>query len=391
MSGTRSTLAQADKELGDVLINSTELSDEELAEALKILSAHLSDHKITQIIHEEIERLAEQALTLEKSFGNVKLLLEKIAEASERDMKRDVTDMSETWVGYSNNYVEFLWKSRQVAGKAEAAAKDFASDFVDFLKEDDVKKKEKRDEINNYLENLDRGSSDSKQLQEGLHALRDGIKQFAKDWKDLVHKYHSDIGIDEWTQLDKDVTELTNALWTLRLKIERLSRSMGVIVSTNGVSSILAALCPILWTEIMVATLKRKGSSSKASSKALTDAESEVRTIQRELEQKTAQRDSVARRLTGTKALHADVGTSEMGIADFCDKLTAIGSVWDTIREDLKIISGLLDFTKGDLSKQLFDLRLDTTASLYNTLATALHHYQVVVTMPDSAVQKRHL
>ncbi|TCD62853.1 hypothetical protein EIP91_006334 [Steccherinum ochraceum] len=370
--------SQTDKQLNELLAHSTELSDEEIAEALRILKAQLSNQANTQAINREINSLAKQTLSTEGTFDKVTALLAKIGnEADKGSMKKDLEALATTWKELSRSYKQFLWDSREVAGKAEAAARDFASDFVEFLKDSHVDKRDKKSEIKNYLGQLDRDSAKSKNLKRGLVELQGKLRTFSKDWKAFIDKYDAGHASNEWAQLDSDVKRLTIHLATLRAKIVRLSKSLGVITSTTGVSSILAAICPEIWTDIMVATLQRRQQPSNALSEAVSEAEN----IQCQLDQKTSQRDAVTERLSSTKALHAHVHSEDAGITEVCNKLAAIFSVWDTIREDLNIISGLLDHTNTGLALQMFELRLDTVASLYKTLAGALRQYQTQISL----------
>ncbi|KAH8099328.1 hypothetical protein BXZ70DRAFT_292725 [Cristinia sonorae] len=201
--------AQTDKALDHELARTTELSDEELAEALKVLSAHLSNHKTTEAIHDEIERLTNQALSINDTFDNLSRLLKSVADESKPDMKKDVEALEQRWKDHAHNYTTFLWNSRNVAGKAEATASDFATDFAEFLKDPEVTKEEKRTEMDNYLQKLDKDAASAKEASQSLADLRDGVKKFYRDWKALIKKYKPSTGNDD---LAKDIAMLNTSL-----------------------------------------------------------------------------------------------------------------------------------------------------------------------------------
>lgn len=94
---------QTNKDFDDVMAGTIRLSNEELVEALKILNAELLGQKPTQGIRDEIERLAEESLTLETTFGNVKASLTSISNhAEDLNMKKDIDQMSQVWRKHSD-------------------------------------------------------------------------------------------------------------------------------------------------------------------------------------------------------------------------------------------------------------------------------------------------
>jgi len=366
---------ETQRELQEALNHAKPVSDKETITQLKKLEAEVSTPAANKALIDEINDLSGYALSIDTSFYNIEVIFNSIkTSGTSVSLQNDVSALNTTWKTYRQNYIDLLWKSREVAGKAQAAADDFAKDFIGFLSDDEVSLTEKKKEIVNYIAKLDRDEKASQDMSQGFSNLQKNIGTFQSDWKKVVEKHDMKTLAKDIAQLDSDINILEGTLADLEKKIKDLAIATGVLAASAGITFALGFICPAFWIGTLFSVIGVAVTATLLS-KAMTERDQ----CQRDINSKKAQRAEKAADLEAVKQLQAGLTKSEGDFVSIIEKLGAFAGVWATIRADIQAIEEKLDYTHSTESKTLFKTRLNTAAKLYETLGKALRQYQVVV------------
>ncbi|THH31266.1 hypothetical protein EUX98_g2922 [Antrodiella citrinella] len=372
--------SQTHKDLQKAIDNPVALTDQQKADALNKLGSDVSTPASEQALVNEIDALAGAALEVDTSFDNITACFKKIKTSGARpELIKDVNDLMSTWQAHHNTFTNLLWESRQVAGKAQGAADDFAKDFITFLADDDVSLAEKKDEIKNYIGKLTEDEEASKHMSQGFTDLEKNVQAFQVEWKRVIDKYKLDAISARIAELDGIIANLETALNDLNDKIKALAISLGVLSAATGVTAALGFICPWFWIGTLLGLI-----GVGVTAALLKKAMDERTTVEADIARNKADRAMEEATLAAVKELKAALDASQGDFNVICSRLGAFAHVWATIRADIQAIEEKLDYAHGTESKALFRARLNTAAKLYATLGKALRRYQVVVNKDDA-------
>ncbi|TCD67846.1 hypothetical protein EIP91_011908 [Steccherinum ochraceum] len=373
---------QTHNELQNAINNPPNLSDSQKKEALDKIATTVTTPVSEGELMAEIDALANAALEVDSSFDHISALFNKVKLSGVRpELVKDVNDLTNTWSTHHRTFTALVWKSREVAGTAQAAADDFAKDFITFLADDDVTLTEKKDEIKNYMEKLVRDEKAAEGMSQGFTDLKKNVDGFQTEWQRIIDKYKLDVIAKKIADLDKVIADLHVTLSDLNIR--NLAIALGVVGAATGISFALGFICPAFWIGTLFGVVG-VGVTAVLLKKAVAERDD----VEGQITRKEKERAVEQATLAAVKELKAGLDASQGDFNVICTRLGTFAKIWATIRADLQAIEEKLDFAHGTESKALFKSRLNTAAKLYAQLGKALRRYQVVVNKGDVLAQR---
>lgn len=122
---------------------------------------------------------------IEKKLGVV-----SISDQSSESLRKDAERLLSTWKGHHSAFVKLMWRSRDVAGMAESAAKDFSKSILVFLMlpKERVGTGTKLAYADKYVLKLTQQEADGLDLTDSIIELQKNIKYFQADWDEVIKK-----------------------------------------------------------------------------------------------------------------------------------------------------------------------------------------------------------
>ncbi|TCD67844.1 hypothetical protein EIP91_011906 [Steccherinum ochraceum] len=363
-------------ELQAVIDNPPALGDTAQTNVINTLTADLSSPEAEKTLKDEMAALAGAAFEVDGSFNRIMKMFEKVETAgASPELIRDVRTLTSTWDGHHMRFTQLVWRSREVAGKAMAAADDFCRDFVPYLAADDVPLAEKKKEIDHYMAELERDEKASQDMSQGFTDLQKNVDAFQTEWRRVVQKYNLDAMNRRIDELNTLVKNLETTLSDLNKKIKDLTVAIKAMSAVSGILGFLSFICPIFLIGGLI------GVSSVAVARSLkAKAENERNKVTGDIARNKAERAQIQATLKAVQQLKAGLDGSQMDFNIISAKLGTFAHVWAVIRADIQAIKEKLDYASGTDSKALFKARMNNATKLYASLAIALREYQNLVT-----------
>ncbi|KAH8101810.1 hypothetical protein BXZ70DRAFT_77521 [Cristinia sonorae] len=367
------------EELHRAINNPPDLPSTDLRSAADGIATTADSHASESELLDEINKMAGAAAEVDKSFGDVsKLFLNVRNGMSSPAVKADMRKLEDRWNAHHQKYKSLLWRSRQVAGKAQAAADDFARDFVLFLGEDGESIEVKKREIHNYIEVLKKDEQASEDMAQGFADLRTNIVNLVADWRGLVKKYNIDAISARIEKLKSEMDTLAHTLADLNAKISQLSIALSMTWGFFGVITSLCVFAPVWGFNTLI--LQYGGYDYIQLWLDLNKATKERDDVSRKYVSKIIEYILALPELLQVQELQGTLQKSEGDIDNIITRLAGFAKVWAMIRTDVQAISEKLDYVVGTESDRLFKSRLNSTAKLYALLGKALYRYQIIIT-----------
>ncbi|KAI0072347.1 hypothetical protein K474DRAFT_409672 [Panus rudis PR-1116 ss-1] len=189
------------------------LDDDAQQQVLDLLVAKLGDTDANAKLITEIQALGGYSLEIRTAMDHIDDIFRSIILENTSDvLKSDVQGLQNKWTEYTTKYTDLLWESRRVAGDAEAAANDFAGDFITFLSDESTSIATKKSEIAGYLTQLASDEPKAAAMSQGFSDLQLNITNFQQDWATVVKNHSLDDLNAQATQLQTDIDTLTTTL-----------------------------------------------------------------------------------------------------------------------------------------------------------------------------------
>ncbi|KAH8101574.1 hypothetical protein BXZ70DRAFT_933934 [Cristinia sonorae] len=371
--------AQTHKDLQNAIDNPVQVPEDQLIRSLASFTATLASSQSESNLAEEIDRLAGSTLIADAAFDRIRDLFNEMrGGTASPSLKADIDTLRKTWSKHRDTYSDLLWESRTAAGKARAAADDFAKDFATYLSDMSVSVAEKKREISRYQAKLEHDGQTSSSLAQAFLTLKTDINTFQEEWRRIVKKHDLNIMVARIAEIDGEIATLQNTLADLGHKIDSLTSSLNAGAGSSGVLGILGWLSPIY---IIGNLLGLIGGSSGASQETLDAAKAEKDDVQRKIARLQEERRLLSANIPTAKMLESGLAKSDADLHDICSRLSSLGTVWGIIRADLQSIKEKLDYVGQTESVQLFQQRLNTAAKLYDVLGKALYRYERAVNL----------
>ncbi|KAI0080845.1 hypothetical protein K474DRAFT_101770 [Panus rudis PR-1116 ss-1] len=371
-------------ELADAIANAQQnpLSDEQAKNAMDAISSQMEDNN-DQLI-DDIKALAGYCLEIEQAFEDVDAIFRKIQLTNvSQGLKDDVEYLRTKWGKHKTRYTELIWDSRKVAGAAQAAADDFATDFATFLGEEGVDINEKKQEIANYIAKLTEDEKVSADMSQGFTDLQKAVQAFQDDWGTIVGKYNLDDLNDEAQKIQAEIDALVVTLQGLESQMEQLAIALGILAVVATGTAILGFLCPAFWVGTILSVIGvgvSAGLLAKAR-QAYDDANNQLR-------DKRSQLSNVMADIAAVEQLKAGLENSKGNFDVIVLRLGAFAKVWATLRADIQAIEEKLEYAHSTNSWTLMKARLKTASALYAALGRALRQYQISVNSDNAIFQQ---
>ncbi|KIJ14178.1 hypothetical protein PAXINDRAFT_169945 [Paxillus involutus ATCC 200175] len=358
------------------------------SEILQALTDSAHDLLAENALYKEIETLSKATLTIDKAFYDIG---QKLSQATKEQNKRielykTCHDLETRWKQHHETYKQLLWRSREVAGKAQFAVDDFLKVFLPCLRDPSTTVPERQQLAQEHIKELEDKSKTSQNLSQEFLDFVGTLEAYIADFSRTVES----LGHSERTQ-KCDILE--NRLHHAKVAMD------GDVVMT-GIASLLVIVAPVSWVTGTVAAgivfliagdsgiqylealtryqcgyfvprvpLKRSQGFDEATAR-------EYNAINNEFEFKQAclsQMDQLESTLDDARPVIHDVTTKLGGLAD----------VRATISAGICIIQNSLSYAE-DPSSQLFARRVQRLETVYGCLSRALRYYQVTVQLPES-------
>ncbi|KAF8838124.1 hypothetical protein BDN67DRAFT_125164 [Paxillus ammoniavirescens] len=120
------------------------------------------------VLRNDIEQLCNAILTIDKAFYDIG---QKLSQATKEQKKRDELyktcyDLETRWKQHHESYKKLLWRSREVAGKAQFVIDDFSKVFLPCLRDSSTTLPERRQLVQKYVQKLEEKSETSQNLSQ---------------------------------------------------------------------------------------------------------------------------------------------------------------------------------------------------------------------------------
>jgi len=251
------------------------------------IDAVLDSEDTKEKLRAAISELQDSVYTVERSFRTVSQGLQAVAGITRLFSRDFCTRWDERC---HKKYVALVWESKRVAGIARATASDFAGDFMELLKDDQVSLAEKKEEIAGYREQLLRDQNNAKVIAQGFTDLQGEIIAFhgsLKKWmmENSIEKAQEEIIILCWKIMDTE-KKIAN------LKKQILRDSVMAVAQAGCAAALMAlgVICPLLWVGAGISAVRtvRGGKAIYEEYKVLKQTKSELEQDRRDIEQKRA-------------------------------------------------------------------------------------------------------
>jgi len=277
-------------------------------------------------------------------------------------------DLKARLLTFYEEYLEIVWESRRIAGNARTAAKDFAGDFIDMIRNKAHSYEVKKKEIAEYRKLLEKGIDDTTNLLRSFKKLHTDVVQFGQDFHIPRHTCK-----DLWMDLMYDIDETNESLEKEKmLAIDGTAKGLDPQFVTGGLIAI-GALCPLLWLKCVVLL----GQDAARADKHWQQYQrlSHRRNRQQAELKRYNERHETARSIRVTFAFASL--QYEMGLV--LEKFANLERIWQFICSDLDAIKHNLEPESSAKDNDHFQRRIQMVCPAYRILADALRIYETHV------------
>ncbi|CAL1715640.1 unnamed protein product [Somion occarium] len=154
--------------------------------------------------------------------------------------------MISQWEALHKNYIELLWKFKDIAGFARSTAIDFVNIMIpQVLKNPSLNIEQKKNTLRDYMNHLEEVRGGSKSLTDSFAQLQIGVDLFCEQWRHLVKKPHFVHCITQTQEYGQRLAELDAQLKPLQFKIAALKITLCIVTATRTSISLIdnSSLC----------------------------------------------------------------------------------------------------------------------------------------------------
>ncbi|KAK0189707.1 hypothetical protein F5146DRAFT_1139112 [Armillaria mellea] len=333
---------------------------------------------------QEMEQLSGYALDIENGFRKVtKVLADIKTSGASADMRETCATLHKKWSEHHTEYVELLWRSREVAGKARSAVEDFSKTLLPYIQDPTETIESKKEELQNQKKKLDQDRIQAANISQSFNDLSDKVKTFTDDFEVVVKKFNIPAQKEKIKELDVQLQLLKDTLEGLNKKITILVAALAISAAAVGITGLLGFLCPYFWIGTAVAAV-----GAGVSGVMLIKAQQERDDTERLIKETEAKRVEAQADLEVMQALQAALTKIRPSAQEICTKLGAFASVWATIRADIQEIEEKIDYAENTTKEKLFLSRVKAIQTMYELLAKGLYKYERIVTKDNPIFEK---
>ncbi|KAG9317997.1 hypothetical protein JVU11DRAFT_57 [Chiua virens] len=344
----------------------------------------------------EIEKLGAATLDIDQTFYEIG---GRLSDVSKQQNKRvDLYDtccaLEAQWKEHHRTYQRLLWRSRELAGKAQATVDEFREIVLPLLRGEDTRD-EKEVIIQEQLRALERESEPSQQISQDFLDFSDTLDKYIKEFSRTVE------GLEIGLQSQK-VADLKERLFSARSVMEVVSRDVKELgwkfasdIAVVGITLLLAYVIPSLHerfagiSEVTAAAAAVTINYTNVKHSGLKFFEAWGRyhiTVARYNDVKT-EYDIENACLGQMEKLDATLQDAMPLVQEVTARLGIFATVWAAIRADIQQVQNWLG-RAADPSSRVFIQRVQKLEQLYGYLSQALRLYQVKV-KPNTTRQEQ--
>ncbi|KAK0431653.1 hypothetical protein EV421DRAFT_1852789 [Armillaria borealis] len=364
--------SKVQKELRKAAKDAKPLEGDQLISAIDTMTEQAEENESALI--QEMKQLSDYALDIENEFRKVTQALTNVkTNVTSANMREKCTTLHKKWSEHHTEYVEFLWISCEVAGKARLAVQDFSKDLLPYIQDPTESIDSKKAELQNQKKKIDQDRSQAVKLSQKFNNLSDKINAFTDDFEAMIKKFNIPERDEKFEEFDVQLRHLNDTLKGLNKKITILVAKLAIYTPALGITALLGFLCPHFWIKTAIVTAGTGVSS-------LIKAQQERDDTKRSIKETETKRDEAKADLEAMPALRATLTEIKPSTEEICMKLCAFSNVWATIRADIQEIEEKIDYAEITTNGKLFLSRVKAIQTLYELLAKGLYQYERVVT-----------
>ncbi|KAK0216031.1 hypothetical protein IW262DRAFT_190374 [Armillaria fumosa] len=374
--------SEVQKELDKAAKDARPLEGNHLISAIDMMTEKAKENE--SVLIKEMEQLSGYGLDIENGFRQVTKVLSDIkTNGASDDMRETCTTLHKKWSEHHTEYVQLLWKSREVAGKARSAVEDFSKTLLPYIQDPTETVESKKEELQNQKKKLDQDRLQAANLSQNFNDLSDKVNTFTDDFEVMVKKFNIPAQKEKIKELDVQLQLLKDTLEGLNKKITILVAALAISAAAAGITGLLGFLCPYFWIGTAVAVV-----GTGVSGVMLIKAQQEKDDTERLIKETETKRDEAQADLEVMQTLQAALTQIKPSAQEICKKLGAFAGVWAAIRANIQDIEEKIDYAENTTSEKLFLSRVKSIQTMYELLAKGLYRYECVVTKDNPIFEK---
>ncbi|KAF8839074.1 hypothetical protein BDN67DRAFT_814999 [Paxillus ammoniavirescens] len=120
------------------------------------------------VLRNDIEQLCNATLTIDTAFQEIGQKLSQVTKEQKKRVKlyKICYDLEIRWKRNHETYKKLLWRSREVAGKAQFAVDDFRKAFLPCLRDPSTTVPQRQQLAQNHIKELEEKSETSQKLSQ---------------------------------------------------------------------------------------------------------------------------------------------------------------------------------------------------------------------------------
>ncbi|KIK94661.1 hypothetical protein PAXRUDRAFT_435047 [Paxillus rubicundulus Ve08.2h10] len=202
------------------------------------------------VLYNDIEQLCNATLTIDKAFYDIG---QKLTQATKEQKKcvelyKICYDLETRWKQHHDSYKKLLWRSREVAGKAQFAVDDFLKVFLPCLRNSSTTLPERQQLVQRYIQKLQEGSETSQNLSQNFLDFVGTLESYIADFSRAVEG----LGFREQTEkcriLESKLHPAKAAMDCVFKEVRELGWKLAKDVVVTGITLVLSIVAP-MWSE----------------------------------------------------------------------------------------------------------------------------------------------
>ncbi|KAK0497708.1 hypothetical protein EDD18DRAFT_116111 [Armillaria luteobubalina] len=162
--------------------------DARLISAIETMTGTAQENERALI--QEMEQLSGYALEIDNGFRNVTRVLSDVkTNGASDDVRETCTTLHQKWSEHHTEYVELLWRSREVAGRGRSAVEDFLKILL-YIQDPTGAIESKKEELQNQKKKLDQDKLQAANLYQNFDDLSFKVKTFTEDFEAMVKTFN---------------------------------------------------------------------------------------------------------------------------------------------------------------------------------------------------------
>lgn len=330
--------------------------------------SQVNRQEIENILKREVQALAGKALSTNETFKTITPMLSKTCIAEELQSRHD------QWAELHNTFLDLLWESRELAGRAEIVAEDFARVVLDFVQSESIPLGEKKEELRVFKSHVTDQKGVADNFANNFNRLTAKVATFAMEVGVTPDMF--DIVLQATIkELDDQISKLTNERNQLKTEAQNLAVTLGIDLTAAGIVGLLACAFEKTWACMVFGGLSCLGVIAGIGIGGYCLVK-----LWKMLEKgQTIEKLAVERSKLNDELSNA-LEEAQKSIKDASTKIGAFGDVWARILLDIQAIELHMELATNGPSKRAFLRRIGSLEIKYGLFSEAVREYKETLT-----------